>query len=83
MGPDKFRLAFGYINGYDQEQKEASDVFHAGTPGALSLDKLEEKIDLGQWRLKLGQRLVKLEVNMRALLLRLLLMYCTESSWLG
>ena len=67
MGPSEFKLALEYINGQDQEQniegKEASNVFHAGTPGALSLKELEEKVDLGQWNLKLGQRLVKLEVK--------------------
>ncbi len=67
MGPSKFKLALEYINGKDQERnhegKEASNVFHAGTPGALSLKELEEKVDLGQWNLKLGQRLVKLEVK--------------------
>ena len=65
MGPKKFRFALGYIHGQDQEQKsegkEASNVFEAGTPGALSLEELEEQIDLGSWRLELRQRLVKLE----------------------
>lgn len=67
MGPSKFKLALEYINGQDPNQdsegKEASDVFHAGTPGALSLEELEEQIDLGQWKLKLGQRLINLEVK--------------------
>ena len=65
MGPKQFKVALGYINGQDQEQvsegKEAPNVFDAGTPGALSLEELEEQIDLGRWRLKLRQRLVKLE----------------------
>lgn len=65
MGPNEFKLAFSYINGQDQEQdsegKEASNVFHAGTPGALSLEELGAKVELGQWKIKLGQRLVKLE----------------------
>ena len=67
MGPKKFKLALGYINGPDFEQnsraKDATNVFHAGTPGTLSLEELEEIVDLGQWRLKLGQSLVKLEVK--------------------
>ena len=66
MGPSQFKLALGYI-GQDQEQgsesKDASDVFQAGTPGVMSLEELEEKVDLGQWGLKLGQRLVKMEVK--------------------
>ena len=86
MGPRKFKLALEYINGHNQEQdsegKEASDVFHAGTPGALSLEELEEKVDLGQWNLKLGQRVVKLEVKtasfLSALWSRTLLMCRTE-----
>ncbi|CAF9910945.1 MAG: Arginyl-tRNA--protein transferase 1 [Alectoria fallacina] len=65
MGPSKFKLAVEYAIGQDRKQdsegKEATDCFHAGTPGALSLEEVEEKIDLGQWKLKLGQRLVKLE----------------------
>ena len=66
MGPERFKLAYEYMNGHDYEQtlraNEASDVFHAGTPGALSLEDLDETVDLGQWRLKLGLRLAKLEV---------------------
>ena len=67
MGPSQFKLALGYIVGQNQEQgsegKDASDVFQAGTPGVLSLEELEEKFDLGQWGLKLGQRIVKMEVK--------------------
>ena len=82
MGPKKFKLALAYINGPDPERnptaKDATNVFQAGTPGTLSLEKLEETIDLGQWRLKLGQSLVKLEVKKAScwgiLSLRLLLM---------
>lgn len=82
MGSSKFKLAHGYIHGQDQEQnsdgKEMSSVFHSSMPGALSLEELEEKVDLGQWDLKLGQRLVKLEVKtalyLRALSLRMMLM---------
>ena len=66
MGPDRFELALGYINGPDHEQssrgKDATDVFHAGTPGTLSLEELEETVNLAQWRLKLGPSLVRLEV---------------------
>ena len=82
MGPNKFKLALGYINEPDPERnpraKEATNVFHADTPGTLSLEELEETIDLGQWRLKLGQSLVKLQVKKASCLgipsLRLLLM---------
>ena len=67
MGPHRFKLALGYINGQDQEQHseedEVSSVFQAGTPGALSSEQLEDRIELGQWRVKLGQRLVKLAVR--------------------
>ena len=91
MGPSKFKLAVEYAIGQDRKQdsegKEATDCFHAGTPGALSLEEVEEKIDLGQWKLKLGQRLVKLEVktasHSSALSLRRLLTCRTEPSWLG
>lgn len=67
MGPKKFKLALEYVNWQDQEHnskaKAASNVFQAGTPGALSIEELEEKVDLGQWKLKLGQRLVRLAVK--------------------
>ena len=82
MGPKKFKLALGYI-GPDPERnptaKDATNVFQAGTPGTLSLEELEEIVDLGQWRLKLGRSIVKLEVKKAScwgiLSLRLLLMY--------
>ena len=82
MGPKNFKLAIEYINGPDPERnpgaKDATNVFHAGTPGTLSLEELEETVDLGQWRLKLGQSLLKLEVEKAScwttLPLRLLLM---------
>ena len=80
MGPKKFKLALEYINGPDPEQnpKDATNVFQASTPGTLSLEELEEAVDLGQWRLKLGQSLVKLEVEKAScwstVSLRLLLM---------
>lgn len=91
MGPSQFKLALTYINGQDQDQdsegKEVTDVFHANTPGVLSLEELEEKIDLDQWKIKLGQRLVKLEVKtasyLSALSLRRLLMRRPEPSRLG
>ena len=67
MGPTQFKLALNYIVGQDQEQvsedQDASDVFQACTPGVLSLEELEESVDLGQWGLKLGQRVVKMEVK--------------------
>ena len=65
MGANNFKVALGYINGQDKEHeskgKEASNVFDAGTPGALSLEELEDQIDLGRWKVKLKQHLVKLE----------------------
>ena len=82
MGANKFRLALTYMNEQVHEQefksKQASDVFLASTPGASSLEELEESVDLGKWRLKLEQRLVTLEVNtascLRTISLRFLLM---------
>ena len=66
MGPSKFRLALEYMNLQDQNQdaegQEASGVFSACTPGALSSEELEEKVDLGQWNLRLRGRIIKLEV---------------------
>ena len=91
MGPSAFKLALEYIDWQDQKQdskgEKTSDVFTAGTPGALSLKDLEKNVDLGQWRLKLGQRLVNLEVKSTSYLstrsLRMLLIGGTETRWLG
>ena len=70
MGPSAFKLALEYIDWQDQKQdpegpegEKTTNVFTAGTPGALSLNDLEREVDLGQWKLKLGQRLVNLEVR--------------------
>ena len=67
MGPSAFKLALEYIDWEEQNQdsegEKTTDVFTAGTPGALSLKDLEREVDLGQWKLKLGQRLVNLEVK--------------------
>ena len=67
MGPSAFKLALEYIDWQDQKQdpkgEKTTNVFTAGTPGALSLKDLEREVDLGRWKLKLGQRLVDLEVK--------------------
>lgn len=91
MGPSAFRLALEYIDWQEQKQdsegEKTTDVFTAGTPGALSLKDLEREVDLGQWKLKLGQRLVNLEVKSTSYFstwsLRMLLIGGTETSWLG
>ena len=38
-------------------------VFRAKMPGALTLQEVQEQIDLGKWNLKFGNRLVNLEVR--------------------
>ena len=67
MGPRAFQLALEYIDWQDQEQdpegEKTTNVFTAGTPGALSLTELQREVDLDRWKLKLGQRLVNLEVK--------------------
>ena len=67
MGPSAFKLALEYIDWHDQKQdpegEKTINVFTAGMPGALSLKELEREVDLGRWKLKLGQRLVNLEVK--------------------
>lgn len=68
MGLTDFNFVSEYVNGLDQEQAaqrhlDAENVFQAGTPGVMSLRELEQNVDLGQWKLKLGQRLVSLEVS--------------------
>lgn len=47
----------------DDESDRPSTVFQAKMPGAMTVEEVEDQIDLGRWRLKLGDRLVNLEVG--------------------
>lgn len=67
MSPENFKSALEYFYGPEEDIEEQSmryaTVFQAKTPGAMSLEDVENQIDLGQWKLKLGDRFVVLEVK--------------------
>ena len=64
--PEESKSAVEYIYGPEvdanEKSKQCSTVFQAKTPGAMSLAEVENQIDLGRWKLMIGQRLVNLEV---------------------
>ena len=67
MGPIKFRLVFDYFNSQgqgleDEAVKDAATVFEAGTPGVMTFRELAEEVDLGQWKLLIGGRVVRMNV---------------------
>ena len=71
MGHFDFISAFEYIRGSDLDRdvectKDIATVFQACAPGALSLEQVEQDIDLGQWKLRIGDMIVCLEVRMEA-----------------
>lgn len=67
LGFDTFEWLFEYVQVSTPETTESgqtfSSVFEAGTPGVMTLEDVEEDIDLGSWRLKLGDTIVALEVS--------------------
>ena len=66
VGNVKYAKAIEYVNGQPSMPLEggiASNVFEAGTPGALSLQELENSINLGVWNLAIGDSVVSLEVR--------------------
>ena len=64
--PEESKSAAEYISGPEldanEKSKQCSTVFQANMPGAMSLAEVENQIDLGRWKLMIGQRLVNLEV---------------------
>lgn len=73
IGNVKYPKAIEYLKGPEQEADSHLDehrpynVFEAGTPGAMSLDEMAREIDLGQWRLDVRDRIVRLKVMIRKL----------------
>ena len=69
MGPVSYKLALTYMNGsvesdsFDKGRGEMT-VFQAGMPGAMTIREVEDIIDLGHWRLKIGERIVLLQVSL-------------------
>lgn len=68
MGNVKYDRAFDYVKTpiqrtHSATSEPAGTVFSAGTPGAMSLDEVESEINLGLWKLRLGEALIHLEVQ--------------------
>ena len=66
LGNVKYEQGLEYVVGGDNEktrQYNALNVFEAGTPGALSLQEVENSISLGLWKIALGDKVVHLEVS--------------------
>ena len=65
MGPERFKYYLEYINGLCENglTEWPQSAFEAGMPGALTIDEVEDRVDLGQWRLKIRGRIVCLEVS--------------------
>ncbi|KAL9640229.1 MAG: hypothetical protein Q9164_000416 [Protoblastenia rupestris] len=66
IGNVKYERALDYVNGagLDPEPSilpNSTNVFEAGTPGAMSLVEVESNIDLGRWGLVIGDEVVSLE----------------------
>ncbi|KAL9127097.1 MAG: hypothetical protein Q9217_003972, partial [Psora testacea] len=66
MGNVKYDTAMEYVNGVASDPEPSilpgsTNVFEAGTPGAMSLGEVMRNIDLGQWGLVIGNKVVRLE----------------------
>ncbi len=75
---DAFKDAFNYVNGPENEAastkatRKYTSALEAGMPGLMSLNELVANEDLlGQWRLRLGDIMVTLEVNPCSVKIRL------------
>lgn len=69
IGPEILKTALEYVHGpeaNDQNQAQrATTVFEARMPGAMTLEEVKDQINLDRWQLKLGSRLVNLEVRLK------------------
>ena len=66
-----FAAALEYICGpeedLEQQSRRYATIFQAETPGVMSLKELQDQIDLGQWNLRVGNQVAKLEVTQHLL----------------
>ena len=68
MGPVKYKFALDYMNGSDEsgdlnQRRGEANVFEAGMPGVMTITEIQETMNLGHWRLMIGDRIVLLEVG--------------------
>ena len=65
IGPRGFQYFFEYINGPNESDsiERPESAFDAGMPGAMAIEELEHQVDLGRWKLKIGNMIVPVEVS--------------------
>ena len=74
MGSAKYKFALDYMYGSEEsgdfnKRRGETNVFQAGMPGAMTITEIQEKVSLGHWRLRIGDRIVLLEVGTHPLLI--------------
>ena len=74
VGPVKYKFALEYLNGSHESgdsnrRRGKSNAFQAGMPGAMTISEIQETMNLGNWRLEVGDRIVLLEVGAHPLLI--------------
>ena len=71
LGSESFRFALEYIYGPEESLEEQSrncaTVFQAGTPGTMSVEEVQDQIDLDRWGVRLGNTRLRLQVNAASL----------------
>jgi len=66
IGNVKYNQALEYAKGSpdpDSGAIEVENVFDAGMPGAMSIEELESKVDLGSWGVRLRDGIFQLKVR--------------------
>lgn len=66
IGNVRYEHALHYVNGTNSKPAgltKHANVFEAGTPGVLSLAELDNSIELGQWKVRVGSETAALEVR--------------------
>lgn len=74
VGPVTYKFALDYLNGShgsgdSNRGRGETTVFQAGMPGAMTVTEIQETMNLGHWRLEIGDRIVLLEVGTHPLLI--------------
>ena len=74
VGPVRYKFALDYLNGSHESgdsnrRRGKTNAFQAGMPGAMTITEIQETMNLGHWRLEIGDRIVLLEVGAHPLLI--------------
>lgn len=68
IGNLRYDRAMHYVLGDELDKKlsrDAPNAFRAGMPGISSLSELAKQLDVGRWKLMVGQHILHLEVRTR------------------